>query len=71
MKRIDILKSFAQEKQEEFSYSAMIRKIRKEHPDKIKSFLQAFKEAFDFGVSKNIDSIEQLALLQAIKTIGL
>lgn len=72
MTRLEILKSLAQgSANQEFSYSAMMRKIRKEHPDKVNDFLKAFKTAFDEAISQDIESVEETALMQAVKMIGL
>lgn len=72
--RIEILKSFVKEanpNKGDFSYSAIMRKIRQEHPDKIKDFMRAFKNAFDAALAENIEGIEQAALMQAVKSVGL
>lgn len=72
MNRLDILRSLAAESNnQEFSYSATMRKIRKDHPEKLSAFLKAFKEAFDSAVSQNVESVEEAALMQAVKIIGL
>lgn len=72
--RIEIFKSFVKEanpNKGDFSYSAVMRKIRKEHPEKIKVFMKAFKDAFDTAQDQNIEGLEQTALMQAVKSIGL
>ena len=55
----------------DFSYSAVMRHVRKNSPNKLKQFMKTFKEAFDIGMEDNIPDIEQVALMEAIKTIGL
>ncbi len=70
--RFDILKSFLKKANpNDFSYSATMRKIRKEHPEKVVEFMDAFKRAFDEAQNDEIENIEQIALMQAVKSIGL
>lgn len=71
--RLDILKSLLKKADfnSDFSYSATMRKIRKEHPEKVVEFMNAFKRAFDEAQNDEIENIEQVALMQAIKSIGL
>lgn len=71
--RLDILKSLLKKANSntDFSYSATMRKIRKEHPEKVTEFMNAFKRAFDEAQNDEIENIEQVALMQAIKSIGL
>lgn len=72
-KRIDILRSFLKEAnppREDFTYSSVMRRVRKQSPELVTRFMKSFKEAFDFGMMKKIDNIEQIALIQAIKSIG-
>lgn len=71
MTRLEILKSLASKPDDEFSYSAKMRQIRKDHPDKVDDFLKAFKEAFDAAILHNVESVEETALMQAVKMIGL
>jgi len=72
--RIEIFKHLLKEanpNKDDFSYSAIMRRVRKQHPDKIKTFMRVFKEAFDMGQDQKLDELEQAALLQAIKSVGL
>lgn len=55
----------------DFSYSAVLRHVRKHAPDDVKKFLGAFKMAFDEGMQAGLDDVEHLALMSAIKSIGL
>lgn len=55
----------------DFSYSAVLRHVRKHLPDQVNNFLKAFKEAFDSGMTDNLEDVEHLALMEAIKSIGL
>lgn len=55
----------------DFSYSAVLRHVRKHSPDLVTAFLQNFKEAFDAGMEEELDDVEHLALMEAIKSIGL
>lgn len=51
------------------TYSAVMRDLRKNHPDKIKNFMKSFKEAFDQANEERLDDIESVALLQALQHI--
>lgn len=69
--RYDMIKSLAQEKLHDFSYSAVLRHLRKNNPELVSDFLKAFKEAFDEGMRDDLDDIEQAALMEAIQSIGI
>lgn len=71
--RFDILKSFLKKSNpdHDFSYSATMREIRKKHPEKLSVFMDAFKQAFDAAQDTEMEGAEQVALMQAIKSIGL
>jgi ABC-type nitrate/sulfonate/bicarbonate transport system substrate-binding protein len=72
--RIEIFKFLIKKSdinKKDFSYSAIMRDIRKKYPDKVKPFMQAFKEAFEAAKDEEIDDVEQTALMQAIKTVNL
>lgn len=72
--RIDILKALAGKNKiskQDFSYSSIMRSLRKEHPDKVVKFMKEFKCAFDTAHEQNLEGSEQVALMQAIKIIGL
>lgn len=51
------------------SYSAHMRWLRKNHPDRVQEFMKIFKEAFDVAQNEKLDSAEHLALIQAIKSM--
>ncbi|HVI41802.1 MAG TPA: hypothetical protein VM577_14210 [Anaerovoracaceae bacterium] len=53
------------------TYSAIMRNLRKNDPDKLKAFMKAFKEAFDQANSEKLDDVESVALLQALQHIDL
>ncbi|HLG26272.1 MAG TPA: hypothetical protein VI423_00635 [Paenisporosarcina sp.] len=69
--RLDILQYFvkAAKQKQDATYSATMRRLHKENPEKVMDFMKAFKQAFDDAVSNKIESVEQTALLQAIKSI--
>ena len=69
--RLEILQSFLKKAQESPSYSATMRKLRKDHPEKVVEFMTSFKEAFDTALEDKLEDIESVALMQAIKTVGL
>lgn len=69
--RFEILQSFLKTAQDAPSYSATMRKIRKDHPDKVTEFMSSFKEAFDEAMEEGLDNVESVALMQAMKNIGL
>lgn len=51
------------------TYSAVMRDLRKNDPDKVKTFMKAFKEAFDQANGEKLDDVESVALLQALQHI--
>lgn len=55
----------------DFSYSAVLRYLRKNLPEKVNEFLKTYKESFDLGKEEKLDDVEHLALMEAVKTIGL
>ncbi len=74
--RVEILKDMIKSAKEEktsggFSYSAIMRHIRKNQPELVSEFMKTFKQAFDLGMSEDIPDIEQVALMEAIKTVGI
>ena len=54
----------------DLSYSYIMRKLRKEDSDKAKEFMKAFKKAFDEAYIEEIDEPDQVALMEAMKSIG-
>lgn len=54
---------------EDFNYSATMRNLKKESPEKIKPFMIAFKDAFDSAKNQELDGAENIALMEAIKKI--
>lgn len=72
--RVEIFKFFikeANQNKDDFSYSSIMRRIRKQYPNKVHDFMNAFKAAFDSIQDQNIEGSEQVALMQAIKLVGL
>lgn len=72
--RLEILKHFVKEanpNKDDFSYSSLMRRIRKQHPERVRDFMRAFKQAFDSGQDQGIEGLEQATLMQAAKSIGL
>ncbi len=72
--RIEILKSLlkrANTKKDDFSYSAVMRRMRKKHPELVRDFMKAFKNAFDTGQDQGIEKLETIALMEAIKSVGI
>lgn len=54
-------------KADEFSYSALMRKLRQEaSPEQVKAFLQLFKTQFDKAVKSKVNKPERIALQNAI-----
>jgi len=54
---------------EDFNYSATMRNLKKESPEKIKPFMIAFKDAFDSAKNQELDGAENIALMEAVKNI--
>lgn len=54
----------------DFTYSAMIRHLRANHPEKVISFMKAFKEVFDAAdKNKERSELEQYCLTKALDAI--
>lgn len=51
------------------TYSAMMRKLRKDQPGKVRDFMKAFKNAFDQATAQKLDDSESVALMEAIQMI--
>ncbi len=51
------------------TYSSIMRDLNKNKPEKLQPFMVAFKDAFDDAVENEIESPEQVALLEAISKI--
>ncbi len=52
------------------TFSAAMRKLNKKEPKKVVEFLRAFKDAFDEAMDEGIDDHQNVALLQAKKSIA-
>ena len=53
----------------DLTYSSVMRTLRNKYPEKVKEFEKTFKESFDKAVLEDLDNVEELALLEAIKKI--
>ena len=75
--RKEILKSFLSKQANkkvvlhDFSYSAIVRFLRQHLPEKVESFLKIFKEKFEEAVNNNLENPDKLALVSAVKHIGI
>lgn len=69
--RLDILKYFSTKKaaHQDASYSATMREMRQQQPEKVMAFMKSFKEAFDAAISDEMENAEKIALMQALKSI--
>lgn len=55
----------------DFSYSAIMRKLRKDSPEKVLPFMKAFKAAFDAAMNENLDEAEKAALMQSVQVVDM
>lgn len=55
----------------DFSYSAIMRHLRKNNPELVSDFMKSFKRAFDAALNEELPDFEQLALMEAAKSINL
>lgn len=55
--------------QADLSYSFVMRKLRKGDKDRLKTFMQVFKNTFDEAYDDDIENPEEPALLAALKAI--
>jgi hypothetical protein len=51
------------------TYSAVMRDLNKEAPDKVVEFMKTFKEAFDNALVEELEDPEGIALIQAMKEV--
>lgn len=51
------------------SYSYVMRKLRKDHKDKVKDFQIIFKNTFDKALDNELENPEDIALMAALKGI--
>lgn len=51
------------------TYSAVMRKLRKKHPEKVLDFMKAFHRAFNQAINEKLDDSESVALLEALQMI--
>jgi len=52
------------------TFSAVMRKLNKDEPEKVQEFMKAFKKAFDDAIEDKLDDHQNIALLQAKKSIA-
>ncbi len=52
------------------SYSSIMRDLNRKSPEKVIPFMNSFKKAFDEALSEDFDNPEEIALLEALQTIG-
>lgn len=67
----NILKEAKKDKLYDYSYSAILRYLRKNKPDDVLLFLKSFKEAFDTCLSDGLEDFKEIALMQACQAINL
>ncbi len=71
LEMLQYLVKTAKEKQE-FSYSATMRSLNKNHPEKVKEFMKSFKSAFDAALIDGLnEDVESMCLMQASKEVGI
>jgi ABC-type nitrate/sulfonate/bicarbonate transport system substrate-binding protein len=54
---------------EDLTYSAVMRDLRKNNPEKVEEFMKEFKKAFDSAVENKIDNIEKTCLFEVLNKI--
>lgn len=64
------LNIIAADKEDTSTYSAMMRQLNKENPDKRLEFMRKYKEAFDEALENNIPDHQMVALMQAKKSLA-
>lgn len=69
------LYKIAKEHKVDFTYSATIRFLRKEYPDKVRHFLEQFKKTFDQAcvnqdLQEDPDNLEKVCLMETVKKLG-
>lgn len=71
-RRRDLLKIYAGKTNTfkgDFSFSAVMRNLRRYNPEQVSKFLIAFKEAFDLAQLDNVSNCEPVALMQALQSL--
>ena len=54
----------------EYSYSFILRNLRKGDKDRQRDFQVAFKESFDEAMSEGLEDAERMALMSAMKVVN-
>ena len=54
----------------DLTYTGIMRDIRKDDIKKVRAFQKSFKKAFDEALEDDIENPEEIALMEAIDTIG-
>lgn len=69
MNRIDIFKKMLSKigsnKSIDFSYSAVMRNLRKYQPNKVNLFMKNFKQSFEMANFEKLENPEKIALMEA------
>jgi hypothetical protein len=65
-----ILQIIASKKEDTSTFSATMRELNKNSPEKVKDFMKAFKEAFDEAMDQSLEDHQNVALLQAKQKIN-
>ena len=52
------------------TFSAAMRKLNKDEPKKVQEFMKALKEALDEALEEGVDDHQNIALLQAKKSVA-
>lgn len=63
------LLEFTKEAHDEPTYSAVLRKLRKEKPGQVNSFMKAFKKAFDAAMQEGVENPDKVALMESFYEI--
>lgn len=67
--RKSMLQNILRNAGEHFSYSAIMRKLRKEQPKLVEEFMKCFQLAFQDAISSDIQDPEKVALMQTVKQL--
>jgi hypothetical protein len=72
MNRYQLLQSLANNEitDANVGYSTVMRMLRTNHKDLVKPFMMCFKKAYDNAWLEGLDNPAELALMEALKRIG-
>lgn len=75
MRRVDLMRRLLKEAGHEpehglGGYSGVLRRLRRKTPELVRPFMESFKLAFDLAMQEQHENAVDLALMEALQSIG-